>query len=482
MSRSRRLSLRQSLTLWYTLILGLLIALSGAFIYRTVTRESLRTLDEGLLDISRQAFQNWLETRTDPLGTDWPQAIRKTEMSFAPLHPYIRVIAFSQAHEPEDHPLVYHAGYPRGVSATFAADFYNQVIQRDEETPLYMSRILPAVSPRPVRVLIDPNHDVLIEIAVSLDKTSARHRGILWSLLLSGAAVLLLASLGGNLILRRALQPVRGAAAAARSITAGDLSLRLAESGGRDEIGELIHTLNGMLERLDGAIRRIRRFSGDVSHELRTPLTIIRGEIEIALRRRRSGDDYRACLASILEETARLEKIIAELLLLARLEETPAGAFHGDVALDEVVLQVFESREKAALARKVKLGIRELTPLRVRGEASLLQQLLANLVDNAIRYTPAGGTVEIALQRQGAAALSVRDSGIGIPESALPHIFERFYVAEPSRSKASAGVGLGLAIAQWIAGIHHGTIEVQSKKGQGSTFTVLLPLAEEDGR
>jgi two-component system OmpR family sensor kinase len=474
---NRRLSLRAGLTLWYAAVLGVILAVAGAYIYRSMAGNNLRALDENLLEISRRAFQNWLSSREMPEDKHWPEAIRRTEWDFALLRPRIRAISFPDAHVPDKAPTIYHAVYPEDAAPTFSVDFYNRMITRDEETPYFLTRTLPALSPRPMRVLIDPNHDVLIEVAVSLDKMAAGQRGLFWSLLLAGALVLLLASLGGGVILRRALRPVREAVATTRRITAGDLSLRLQESGRRDEIGELVATLNGMLQRLDEAVQQLRRFSGDVSHELRTPLTVIRGEIEIALRRRRGSGDYRVCLRSILEESSRLEKIIADLLLLSSFEEMSPGAFHGDVALDEVALQVFELREKVARARKVRLGIGKLTPLRVRGEAGLLQQLLLNLVDNAIRYTPGGGQVKISLKKQGdMAVLSVLDNGAGIPDAALPHIFERFFVAEPSRNKAASGVGLGLAIVKWIAESHHARIGVQSRKGRGSVFTVAFPL------
>jgi heavy metal sensor kinase len=282
----------------------------------------------------------------------------------------------------------------------------------------------------------------------------------------------------------------------ARRIEAERLAQRLEGEEADDELGRLARTLNEMLARLEAAFAQVRRFSADASHELRTPLTVLKGEIEVALRSPRDSGEYQRVLASALEEVESMTRLVDDLLLLSRAD---AGALRWGaepVELDRLVEEVAKEGEILGRGKQVRVKIQGLEPLIVQGDGQRLKQLLRNLVDNGVKYTPPGGQVSLALRavkretsnvkRMGSeigqaggdlAEITVQDSGIGIPPEALPRIFERFYRVDPARSREAGGAGLGLCIARTIAEAHGGRIEVQSIPGAGSTFTIVLPLA-----
>ena len=267
----------------------------------------------------------------------------------------------------------------------------------------------------------------------------------------------------------------------AKHITADDLSLRIDAKNRKDEIGALVETFNDMIARLDKSVKKIRPFSGDVSHELRTPLTIIRGEIEVVLRKERRKRNTRRRWTACSKRSAPMEKIIDDLLFLSRIEAMTGEDFDARIPLDEVLIQAFESRELPARRKGVHLDLIDPVPARIRGEANLLERLIVNLIDNAVRYTPPDGRVEVSLDVQGTeAVLAVEDTGVGIPEEAIPQIFDRFFVVDKSRSKESGGAGLGLAIVKEVADAHGARIDIRSKPGEGSRFIVRFPLAKEE--
>jgi signal transduction histidine kinase len=250
------------------------------------------------------------------------------------------------------------------------------------------------------------------------------------------------------------------------------LDKRISQVGPQDEVGRLAKTFNIMLDRLEELFRAQQRFIADISHELRTPLTTIRGNVDL-MRRMKSEDDE--SLNAIQAESDRMTRMVGDLLLLAQAD---AGQTirRERVELDTLLLEVY--RQMRLMAEGIQLSIGEEDQAIVMGDADRLKQLLLNLVDNACKYTPKGGQVVLGLRcAEGWAQLSVADTGLGIPAQDLPHIFERFYRVDKARSRVAGGTGLGLSIVQWIAQAHGGKIDVQSEPGQGTTFTVHLPLA-----
>jgi heavy metal sensor kinase len=277
---------------------------------------------------------------------------------------------------------------------------------------------------------------------------------------------------------RKALKPVDRMTETARRISAEHLDRQVQGSGTGDELDRLARTLNEMLGRLNLAFQEIRQFSADASHELQTPLTVLKGEIEVGLRSPRKPEEYQAILRSALEETDRIARLVEGLLLLSR---SDAGVLRMDrrsVDLKNLAEEVIGAVRPLAASRSVNLRVESLEPVQITGDPDHLRRLFLNLVDNGIKYTPAGGSVEVSLHKDDRwACLRIRDSGIGIAPEDQEKIFRRFYRAERARSQGGSGSGLGLAIAKSIAEAHGGRIQVESAAGQGSLFTVILPLS-----
>ncbi len=287
--------------------------------------------------------------------------------------------------------------------------------------------------------------------------------------------IVLLTGAFGMFFARVALRPVAEMARTIRQITAENLSLRLKTPRGRDEIRELADLFNAMLSRLEDSFMSERRFIQDVSHELKTPLTILKGELEVALKKARSAGEYAAVLQSNLEETEKMSRIVGDLLTLARFDNREVKLDHAPVNLP--ILLEGSVKSLAGVAEKTGTAIRlSAAPgiKEVGGDQGQLRRLFLNLLDNALKYSPAGGEVKVEIYSEtGRPAVKISDHGVGIPEADLPHIFKRFYRADSSRS--SSGFGLGLAIAKSIADAHQAEIKAESQPGKGSIFTVVFP-------
>jgi signal transduction histidine kinase len=276
------------------------------------------------------------------------------------------------------------------------------------------------------------------------------------------------------ILIGRALSPVKKVTAAAQGIaSSSDLSRRVDYHGPKDEIGELAATFDRMIEQLDGLLRSQRGFVADASHELRGPLTVIRGNLDL-LKRNLSEEDRTESIRVLEAEMARMTRIVNDLLVLAEVESGPLEQSQL-VSLKDIIL---DAQDRALLlAGDRHIVIERQDDLWVRGDAHKLDQLVANLVGNAIKYTPDGGTITLSLfQDREWARLDVADTGIGISPEHLPHIFDRFYRVDRARSRAGGGTGLGLAIVKGIALQHGGKVTVTSETGKGSTFTVWLKL------
>jgi heavy metal sensor kinase len=282
---------------------------------------------------------------------------------------------------------------------------------------------------------------------------------------------------GGLALAHRALQPVDDITTRARRISAENLDQTLPVRNVNDEIGRLTGTINEMIRRLHDSFAQVRQFSADASHELRTPLTVMRGEIELALRSTKTPGEYRNVLESSLEEILRMTSITDNLLMLAKAEQGTLDVHLSEVDLKCLVDELYEDTEVLAEQKQITVCLEENAQITLVGDRDRLRQLFLNLVDNAIKYTPEGGTVTLAARRQnGSALFLVKDTGIGIPPDEIGKIFNRFYRVDKARSREQGGTGLGLSIAKWIAELHRGTIMVTSDVNKGSTFIVTLPL------
>ncbi len=314
-----------------------------------------------------------------------------------------------------------------------------------------------------------------IQTASSLRTVDAAIDRLLKIMLIGGAVILLASLLLGDFLTRRALQPIDTIAQAAAQITAADdLSRRITYDGPPDELAQLTNTFNETMGRLERLFNAQRRFVADVSHEMRTPLTTIQGNLDLI---RRIGYDEEA-LEAIESEAGRMSRLVGDLLLLAKADAGRLSLEKTTVDLDTLVLEVYNQAH--LLSEGVDIHLGTLDRAQVQGDPDRLKQLLLNLVSNGLKYTPAGGSVTISMTRDDCTVeIAVSDTGVGIPEEDLPHIFDRFYRVDKARSRAQGGTGLGLSIAKWIADAHGGSLSVTSRVGQGSTFTISLPVVPD---
>lgn len=289
--------------------------------------------------------------------------------------------------------------------------------------------------------------------------------------------LLVLAGVGGWFLAGRTLKPVERIADIARGIGEGDLSRRI-DVETDDELGRLAQTLNGMIARLEEAFVKQRQFVADASHELRTPLAVIQAESSLVLEKPRNNEQYRRSLELVSQEVAYMSDIVGKLLVLARSDAGSEQLSVQDIDLTALLAELGQDLEALAQERGLALTLDPMEPLTVKGDRVRLRQLFLNLLDNALRYTPGGGAIMGSVVRQDdQAVVTIGDTGIGIPEEHLPFIFDRFYRVDKVRTNGEGGTGLGLSIATSVARMHGGTIEVDSRVGGGTTFRVLLPLA-----
>jgi heavy metal sensor kinase len=452
--------------MWYTAAFGGLLLLLGAAAFVLLDRTLRANVDASLSSVARTVASSRVAT---PPGAD-------VDAAFEALLGPALAERFFQLLDPFGRPDPRLAPRRRG-ELPLSPDARQRGALGGET---FETVTVPEVAPGPIRLLTFPVMQGgrvinLVQVAMPLAGVAkARTRFLLillglFPLALAGAAT------GGWILTGRALAPVDAMVAAARRIGARDLSRRLATENRDDELGRLAAVLNDMLARLERSFTAVRHFSADAAHELRTPLTILKGEIEVALRATTLPVESRRVLESCQEEVDRLAALVEDLLFLAR---TDAGALERPAEPVDLGA-VIDDAEPAlrALAEHADVGLVASHPagVIVRGNAPMLFRLVFNLADNAIKYAGAGRRVEIGLATDdGTAMLDVRDDGPGIAPADQTHIFDRFYRADPARTRG--GTGLGLALARSIVQAHGGRITLTSAPGS-TCFRVLLPLS-----
>lgn len=393
-------------------------------------------------------------------------------------------------------------GTPGAYTARSAGSLlsvYAQPIMVDSEA--LARNAAPSGTPRdvsPSTYVSAPQIIGVVLVAKSQDDVNNALNTLLRILLIGELIAIFAATLGGWLIAENGLRPIatvtRAASSIARNASAADLGTRVPYRGAKDEVGELVSTFNDMLAAIQETAGAQRRFVADASHELRAPLTTIRGNLELL---RQASDLPEQDRAGLLDdaylEAERMTSLVSDLLLLARVDAAAASHGRGEaelreqltgrrepVEIDQLVMDLLRAGQSQlrVLRKPVKLSVTDLAPVTVMADPGQLRQLGMILLDNAIKYTPSGGHIRLAVTQTGPlVSLTVSDTGIGIAPKDLPHIYDRFYRADEARARDEHGSGLGLAIARWIAEAHQGEIKVESAAGKGSVFTVLLPVA-----
>lgn len=462
------LSIRAKLTLWYLGIAALVLGAFAVAIYFYLSQGLLAAIDTSL----------WNQAERIALATGHPSSNEE------PSQPAVLMLApqfvsiIDKESEVTDAILDAEGRQVPLIPASLERAAQTSQPQFDE------------VSLAPdehARIITWPSRDedgepFFVVVGQSLKDLERAQKQMVLLLAVSNPIALLLASLGGLWIANKALRPVDRLTRAAERIGRGNLSERVEVSESQDELGRLAATFNEMINKLEQAFERERRFTADASHELKTPLAVLRGDIEVALRRDREAEEYKRVLVSNLEEIARLTKLTDDMLTLARSDAGERVLELEPVRLDNLAAEARAFIQPLADASAIALVYEAPShPVMIEGDAKRLKQLLVNLLDNAIKYTAQGGSARLRLSvEQASALIEISDTGRGIPEAALPRIFERFYRQSDPKDSRVTGFGLGLAISKWIVDAHNGSIEVESKSGRGSRFTIRLPMKQRE--
>ena len=330
------------------------------------------------------------------------------------------------------------------------------------------------------RVSTDPDHPDGRVLQVAMDRADEEllldhYRERLWLVLV--AAVVLCSGMG-YIIARRGIRPIERVTATARRVRSSTLHERIDTTDLPAELRALAATFNGMLDRLEESFAQVSRFSADVAHELRTPVSNLRGEIEVALGKARTPEEYRETLESALEECLRISRLIHGLLFLARAETMADAPHHDTIQVGQEIEAVLEFYDAQAAEAGVTLAVEGVNGLVAAFDRTLLQQAVGNLVANAIAHTPPGGRVAIRFRGDGAILrIEVADTGRGIAAEHLPHVFNRFYRADPARSGSAGNFGLGLSVVRSIAALHGGHVTIESEVGRGTRVMLEVPIA-----
>lgn len=456
----QRANIRWRLTLWYGGVLAAVLVVFGTSIYFIMRHHLMVRIDQGLE-----------EELADVLSE-----VRRAEDRAGMLTWFDR--RFSR-----------HEGFDFQVTTeTGERIFANQRLRdrrlpipgpaRSREGALYRTAVLDDGGRWRIvsRNAKGPEGDLLVQVARSLESYDHEMGELLAALLITGPLTLVVALSGGYLLARGALAPVDQMTVTASRIGADRLHERIDVVNPDDELGRLAETLNGMIERLERSFHEMQRFTADASHELRTPIAVIRTEAEIALGKPLGDADKQDLLSNVLEECQRLTWITDQLLTLAREDAGITQWAREPVDLTQLINGSVEVMRPLADIRGHRLIVRSNDKAVVLGDPARLRQVFYNLLDNAIKYTPDGGTIDVtSVEADTTVQVTVRDSGIGIPPEHLPRVFDRFYRVDKARTRAEGGSGLGLSIVQSIIAAHGGQTELTSAPHQGTTFTVSLP-------
>ena len=467
-------SVRLRLTLWYVGVLSVILIGFSVAVYIFVQRNLYERLDTSLhstLDLMSAALKH----RADA-GEIGPEAVTRALQDLRRADQAVAVLD-AQGKFLGERTAVggVHVRLPdQGLTSLKSTTFYS-LPEHNPESDDSCRGVVGFVRLRPEGALY------AVAINQSLEPLSDQLDLLEDVLYVAIPTALLLTGFGGWFLARRSLQPVAEMSVRAQRISAENLNERLPIVNPKDELGRLATAFNELLARLGNSFSQRRQFMADASHELRTPLSVIRTASSVTLERQdRKNSEYSEALAIIEQQARRLSRIVEDMFLLARADAGHPALQITEFYLDELVAETIRAATILAAQKEIRMELESLPEVHFRGDEGLLRQMMWNLLDNAVKYTPKGGTVRATLvSRSAKYVITVSDTGSGIPPEIQPRIFERFYRADKARSHTgnvnSSGAGLGLPIARWIAEVHHGRLALECSSENGSTFAVVLP-------
>ena len=460
-------SIRFRLTVWYAGVLAGILVLFSIAIYAGMNRFLSRNLHDSVVkdaqEVASIVRENANEGDEGAIGREVGEHFSSESNDRA-----IRVLDQNGTQVYLSGPSDLFPAWRGGSDQTYATTF---------RTPGGPRSVI-----RTQEVQAENGKKYFVQVAASEATNDDILRDLIGVLALALLLATAIAITGGIFLVRSSLKPLDNIAVRAQKITSRNLHERMPMLNTGDELEQLSMSLNRMIERLEESFHHISRFSADASHELRTPLTIMRGELETAIQNPSTSPEAQETLGTVLEETVRLSKIVDQLLTMSRLDAGEAFVEVSRFDLAELVKTTVEHMRLLADEKQLSLTVETSDQVEVEGDRSRLQQVVVNLLDNAIKYTPEGGSVTVKVFSEAdKAVLTVTDTGIGISQEAQSHIFERFYRTDKARSRQMGGTGLGLSIVKSIGAAHGGRVSVQSTEGRGSTFRFEIPrLADKD--
>jgi heavy metal sensor kinase len=479
-------SLRVKLTLWYVFILGILLISFSSFLYFTLSKSLYRDVDNKLESLAK-LIASESASPLSKFGFGNIDQTLETSMNLKPIGKLIQVLDESGNIGRKSDNLK-TVQLPISLSALKNASKGLTTFETNR-----------SLGNPPLRIVTFPvlenNHITrYIQVASSLEDVEDALNTLFIILMIAVPLALLITSMGGQFLANKALRPVDQITQTARMITSKNLNQRIKSLKVKDEISRLIETFNEMISRLDRSFCQVKQFSTDASHELKTPLTILKGEVEVALRKERMPKEYEQILKSNLEEINRMSQIVEDLLLLSKADSGELRLNKEDMNLTEILNDVVAQVNFLALSKHLRIEtLNHHEEIHMLGDPLRIRELFLNLIENGIKYTEEGGSIQIRLikdsffpeenlvgpsQGEGGEFIKIiiSDTGIGIAKEDQERIFDRFFRVDKARSRGQGGSGLGLSISKWIVEAHQGEIKVESELGKGSSFIVRLPV------
>lgn len=459
------------LTLWYMFTFLSIVFMLFVFLDYRLKHELIKEIDHMLLDEAKEVLAETLQ-ETKENDVQHSELAQYEEETAGRKHYQIFFRILDKQGE-----IVYESSTTGGFS------FPPWSGQGGSGAPITTENIEVTGRSSPFRLLTYASHqedgsEYVIQIATYLRRAYKTANNFRNNLFIAFGLALIICALGGWALARRTLRPIDTITKTARRISASNLNARLPRPGTDDELDRLVVTINDTFERLQDSFQTLRQFTADAAHELRTPIAALQGETEVILSQERSTAEYREALINNLDRLEFLSRLVNDLLLLSQADKGKDMLRSKSLILNRLVMDVGEAFQAVAQQKGIDLSLDVSKDVTVTGDDTRLRQVFSNLLDNAIRYTPQGGSISITvLLQNGNVTVAIKDTGIGIPKEKIPYIFDRFYRVDKSRSRQDGGTGLGLSICQWIVKAHGGSIEVESRPGEGTTFRVTFPTA-----